>query len=155
MKMSIGSNRHARWLWLLAAAAVCGCGGDSLDRVSVGGTVTADGVPLQQGSISLTPAAGTSGPSAGATIEGGKFFIPADRGPVPGNYRVEIKAIRKTGRQIVNEHQPPPNNLIDEMEQFIPRRYNTDSTLSAQLQAGKNRDVDFQLVTKEEGNATQ
>jgi hypothetical protein len=134
-------------LFLLAMAT--GCGGDNLGRVSVEGSVSVDGAPLADGSLSLIPAAGTTGPSAGATIENGAYFIDADKGPVPGTYRVEIKAMRKTGRKIVDEHQPPPNNLLDEMEQFIPPQYNANSTLSVEVKAGKNRDVDFALNTKD------
>jgi hypothetical protein len=135
-------------LWVILAAAAAGCGGDGLNRASVEGTVKVDGVLLEQGSLALIPMAGTTGPSAGATIENGSYSIPADKGPVPGTYRVEIKALRKTGRQIVDEHQPPPNNRIDEMEQFIPPQYNADSKLSAEVKAGKNRDVNFDLLTE-------
>ena len=140
---------------LLLFGAATGCGGDGLNRASVEGMVTVDGTPIPEGNMAMIPMAGTTGPSAGATITDGKYFISSDKGPVPGTYRVEIKAIRKTGRQIVDSHKPPPDNLVDETEQYIPPEYNVESTLSVQLQAGKNQNVDFQLTTKEQGDATR
>ncbi len=144
--------------WTFAAlitVAALGCGGDGLGRASVSGTVTVDGVPLAEGGLALIPATGTTGPSAGATIQDGEYFIPFDKGPVPGRYRVEIKAMRKTGRQIVDEHQPPPNNLLDEVEQYIPATYNAESTLSIEVAPGKNRGVSFQLNTEVADHATR
>ena len=133
----------------LCLALQAGCGGDGLDRVSVGGTVQFSGKAVEQGTLSLVPIETTEGPSAGAVIERGTYFIPAARGPVAGNYRVEIKAMRKTGRQIEDPKRAPPDNLIDEIEQYVPARYNVQSKLTVVLQSGRNENVDFDLEAGE------
>lgn len=136
---------HRGWAVLAALCLSAGCGGDGMNRVPVSGQATANGTPIAAGNLTLIPLEGTSGPSAGAAIENGRYDIPDDKGPVPGRYRVEIKATRKTGRQIIDEHRFPPDNKIDEMEQYIPPQFNLQSTLTVDIADGKNRDVNFDL----------
>ena len=101
---------------LIVALSLFGCDGDGLQRATVRGTVTVDGQPLQSGSIALLPQPGTKGPSVGGAIESGSYVLAGDSGPVRGSYRVEIRATRKTGRQVRNTMRPPPDNLVDEIE---------------------------------------
>ncbi len=130
---------------LLPFALGCGGGGD---RVEVGGAVTLDGQPLESGAISFVPLAGTQGPSAGAEIKQGRYAIDAEGGPVPGKYRVDIIATRKTGRRIKDGFPHPPDDLVDEIEQYLPPKYNTQSELTAELKPGANQGVDFELRLK-------
>lgn len=112
-------------------------------RVQVSGSVEVDGQPLESGSISFISLATTQGPSAGAEIKQGKYLIAVDGGPDPGKYRVEIKGMRKTGRQINDG-----GNMIDEIEQFLPPKYSgAESELAAELKPGRNV-KDFQLLSK-------
>src|SRR5688500_13010891 len=60
---------------------LAGCGADS-DRGAVSGTVTLDGKPVENGSISFVPIEGTQSPSAGAVIGNGTYEIPRDKGPM-------------------------------------------------------------------------
>ena len=131
--------------YALLLLCALGCGGGGADRASVAGTVTYEGQPIAAGSIAFIPVDAASGPTAGATIENGRYTIDAAQGPAPGAHRVEIKAQRKTGRQFRDEFRPPPDNLVDEVEQFLPPRYNTQSELTATLVPGANEDVDFAL----------
>ena len=113
------------------------------------GHVTLDGRPIEEGSLSLIPAEGTNGPTTGAAISGGNYRILAASGAVPGKYKVEITARRKTGRTTVVADGPYAANpkKIDETEQYLPERYNVRSELSVQIVPGENR-CDFTLATK-------
>ena len=134
---------------LLSAAilvALCvGCGkGDGLNRASVEGKVTLDGTPVEKGSISFVPTAGTKGPSVGGTIENGRYSLPSANGPVVGKYRVEIHAPRKTGKQI-QAPMAPKGTMTDEVADAAPAQYNSKSTLEKEIKAGKN-EIDFDLT---------
>ena len=59
-------------------------------RVSVKGTVSVDGTPLANGSISFAPAPQTEGPSSRGKVEQGSFAIDAPLGPGVGEYRVVV-----------------------------------------------------------------
>jgi hypothetical protein len=122
----------------LCLAALTGCGGTKpLPRFAVEGTVTLDGKPLPDGTIQFLPAADTDGGMVGAKIAGGRFATPAVRGAAPGKYRVEIAASRPTGRKVPDPRREEP---LDEFVQYLPERYNAQSTLTAEVTAeGPNR----------------
>jgi hypothetical protein len=113
-----------------------GCG-DVSGRSSVQGNVTIDGEPVDGGAIVFIPE-GESGQRvpAGGEIVGGKYSLPAERGPSPGKCRVEITWKKKTGRQIVSPNDAP--NKIDETVQVVPIIYNSSSTLKEDVQPGAN-----------------
>ena len=118
-----------------------GCGGAS--SAALHGTVTLDGAPVTNGSIVFFPVAG-EGPKASAAIEDGKYTIPAEEGLQPGVYRVEVSWHKSTGRKIPSAD---PGIMMDETKEAIPARFNTDSTLTAELTAGQAQ-KDFALTTK-------
>ena len=123
---------------------LAGCDGSG-DRRGVEGTVTLDGQPLAEGSITMRPLPGTTSPTAGAKITDGKFTIPKEKGPLVGTFRVEITATRKTGRQIKD---PLMGGMVEEVQQVIPSRYNRKSELTAEVtETGQNR-MDFELNLK-------
>ena len=79
--------------FVLVAVSAAGCGGgDGLPRVAVSGSVTVEGEPVPNGVVRFKPAEGTEGPMANAMITDGQYDIPADQGPVAGNYTVEVQA---------------------------------------------------------------
>lgn len=114
---------------LLAVAA--GCGGSS--GLAVKGRVTLDGAPVENGSISFF--APGNGPRAAAAVEGGEYVIPAAKGLTPGAYRVEVTWLKPTGRKIPSKD---PGMTADETREAIPAKYNTASTLTADLSPGEN-----------------
>jgi len=126
-----------------------GCGGsDGPPRSSVKGKVTLDGVEIADGTITFFPASGTKGPTSGTSISAGRYSIAADRGPLAGRYRVEIHGPRKTGRQVAAPGPVGnPKALVDEIVETVPKRYNLQSTLEAEVKPGRN-DLDFVLTTK-------
>ena len=120
-----------------------GCG--KSDRQGIVGTVLIDGGPLEKGSINFFPLPGTESPTAGAAIENGDFQVPDEGGTFTGRFRVEITAKRPTGRKIPD---PRTQQLIEEYEQFIPKRYNQESELNIEVSGtGENR-FDFSLVSQ-------
>lgn len=119
-----------------------GCGGPS--RPSVDGHVTLDGQPLEQGSISFIPTGTTQGPLTGSIIADGEYHIDSASGPVVGQYKVEIRASMPTGKQVPLPPPAPPGAMIDEVAEVIPSRYNTESTLTAEVKEKKNK-LDFHL----------
>ena len=121
-----------------------GCGRVE-DRGEVRGTVRLDGQPLADGSIQFTPTGGNSGPAAWTTIQGGTFHIPAKTGPSIGTHRIEINAVKATGRQI--PAPPPGSGMIDERVEIIPSRYNEQSTLQREIKQGENI-IDLDLESK-------
>lgn len=134
----------------IASLLFCwGCGGsDGPPRSSVRGKITLDGAEIAEGTITFFPTGGTKGPTAGTTISAGRYAIAADRGPVAGRYRIEIHGPRKTGRQV-----PAPGPvvnakaLVDEIVETVPKRYNLQSTLEADVKPGRN-ELDFALTAK-------
>src|SRR5690606_38899279 len=103
--------RRGRLLFALmglgAAVFISGCGpGNPLGRKAVSGTVTLDGAPVQQGSISFQPTHG-EGTSSGAMILGGKYSIEAVDGLADGTYLVQINAIDpSTIAELSADHMP-------------------------------------------------
>jgi hypothetical protein len=121
-----------------------GCGYGSSDHVPVQGSVTFDGQPVDNGTITFYPQ--DKGKAQVSTeIVGGKYKLESGKGPMPGKYRVEILWKKKTGRQV-----PTPGDetaLMDETQQVLPPQYNTQSTLTAEIEA-KSNTKDFPLTSK-------
>jgi hypothetical protein len=106
-------------------------------RQALEGTVTLDGKPLAEGSILFVPHTGTKGPTSGGDIAQGRFSIAPGGGTFSGTFRVEITAIRSTGKKMMD---PRAGKLTEETVQFIPARYNRQSELTAEVKSdGPNR----------------
>jgi len=129
---------------LLCTIAVLGCNrSQGPRRAAVSGSVTLDGKPVPEGTITFLPSGDTQGPSAGGEIRDGAFDLNARQGPVVGTCRVEIRATRKTGEKVqfgVRE--------ADAVEQYIPQRYNTRSELTAAVIADEPNRLDFELTAR-------
>ena len=124
--------------------AVAGC--DSGDgRLEVSGTVTLDGEPLPSGSISFRPMQGTHGPTGGGEIVDGRFSIRSDKGVMPGSYRVEISATRKTGKKVMDTIL---QTEVDEIVQYLPDKYNKDSELVRELTEAGPNELTFELTSQ-------
>ena len=119
----------------LIVAGLGPCLGCSSKQTTIEGAVSFDGQPVERGSITFEPASGT-GPSAGGTIENGRYKIDAS-GVTPGEMIVRISAVRPTGKKIEAGPPEPPGTLVEEVRPYIPAAYNEQSTLKAQVKAGK------------------
>lgn len=125
------------FLWL----SIAGCGGGS--ALGVQGSVTLDGEPVANGSIVFLPAA-ADGPKGAAAVENGKYAIPPETGLKPGKYRVEVSWQKPTGKKIPSAD---PGMTIDETREAVPAKFNTASTLTAEIDGG-DKPLDFALTTR-------
>ena len=127
---------------LLLLLVMLGCGGT--DRQALRGTITLDGKPLPLGTITLKPQQGTRSPTASSEVSDGKFFIPAKNGLHVGQFHVEVLAMRvKNG----DTYDPSKAYEYNQIEQYLPQRYNYRSELLAEIKKGKNS-LDFELQSK-------
>lgn len=122
-------------LWL---PVVAGCGGaaNSAHRAAVKGEVTLDGKPLAKGAIKFAPLEGTSGVVTGAPIEDGHFDLPAEIGAAVGWNRVEITAMKKTGKMVPDPFSP--GTKVEMETSAVAARFNTGSTLKLEVKPGVN-----------------
>ena len=138
----------ARWVWMAAAFlpfAAIGCGGGP-SPVGVTGEVTLDGQPLPSGMVVFEPAVGSDGQRRDANIAAGRFALPDDQGMLPGQeFQVVLKAFRQTGRKYLNADM---GSSADEMEQYLPKQYNSSSTLHVTISPdAKKNHYAFHLVS--------
>jgi hypothetical protein len=126
-------------LWSLAC--LCGCGPSGPERVVVSGTVTYRGQPIEQGSIRFVPSGSTQGPASGAVIAQGKYDVSAKGGVLVGTHRVEITAVAP--------RKDPMGRDLAAMEgagaQYLPAKYNRESTLTATIDSGSPNERNFDL----------
>ena len=119
--------------------AITGCGsGDN--RQALKGTVSWQDSPLPKGVITLYPKG--EGSTVGCEVIDGKFAIAEADGATPGKYRVEILAFRPTGK---TEFDIDQNKKVSIDEQFLPKQYNSSSTLEAEVVVGKPNSFDYAL----------
>ncbi|HEX4614181.1 MAG TPA: hypothetical protein VH092_38720 [Urbifossiella sp.] len=124
----------------LAAGLTAGCGGPSAGDVS--GTVSYDGKIVENGSIAFYPADG-QGPSAGATITGGKYA--AAKVPV-GTMRVRISGA-KDAKQKKMYDDPNAPVVTTSGGELLPPRYSDDKSteLRYEVRSG-SQTKDFDLT---------
>ncbi len=134
--------RSAALLMLLAliTSPLVGCGGggasDQPELGQVSGTVTMDGQPLPNVTVSFVPETGA--PSNGVTDEAGKYELTykgTERGAAVGQHKVSITT--------PTEGPPAPG-----YKDPIPAKYNENTTLTATVAAGDNPPIDFTLESK-------
>jgi len=115
--------------------ACLGCdSGPSLYEIK--GIVSFDGVPVAKGDITLRPEKPSTAPQ-GAMIKDGSFVMKASE----GKYKVEIISTR-----VVPGKKGPMGE--DAIEEFIPQKYNTKTTLGAEVKTTGNNELIFELTSK-------
>jgi hypothetical protein len=116
-------------------AVVIGCGGGP-EMGEVTGTVTLDGKPAANLEVSFNPKDSRQGTTAlGYTKADGTYELryPGDKTGAPvGQYTVSI-----VGAEVDEEAGAPIS---------IPERYNTETELTATVEAGSNT-IDFKLTS--------
>jgi hypothetical protein len=129
---------EAKLLLVMALLTLVGCSaGDGL--VEVGGTVTFDGAPIQDGRIQFRSTEGDQQAYAGL-IENGKYVIRV----APGPALVEVRASRLIPGKFV-EANPGEKDPVGEM--YIPEKYNSRTELRATVETAK-LEQNFDLVSK-------
>lgn len=123
----------------LVALGLSGCGrSDGL--ITVSGTVTLDGQPVETGSISLMPVDG-KGMAGGGVITDGRFSADT----VPGEIAVQIHA-HKTVQKENPTQEEIERNLTEMQVPLLPAVYNRQSKLRIDV-APDNRRFDFNLTS--------
>jgi hypothetical protein len=117
-----------------------GCGRRD-GRISVSGTVTFGGQPLDQGRIEFEPAGGEAF-FTGAIIDNGRFMVPPDNGLQAGKYRVRIYSSALPKVSPKDPLQLAPNELPKER---IPPKYNTATKLTADVTPGGPNTFAFEV----------
>jgi len=132
---------------LFAASAVilAGCGPSGPTTHTVSGTVTFDGAPVAQGEIVFRDAAGQE-KSYGGQISNGKYSFDSS----PGAKKVEISAMREVPGEWDTSN---PGEKVPLMEQYIPEKYNAESTLTAKV-TGANT-INFELKSAESAESEE
>lgn len=138
----------SRALPAIAIFALVGCGGsgDGLDRQAIKGSVNLAGKPLAAGEIQFLPANDDGKtPPAGGRIAEGKYAISAESGPIPGAYKVVIHSDSGKGPALTGGM---PGGAGTPNKELIPAKYNTNSTLTADIKSGQAEPFDFDLQAK-------
>lgn len=119
---------------------LAGCGSGNLALVE--GTVTMDGKPLAGASILFVNS--ESSPSGARTDEKGFYrlsYSDTEMGAVPGKFTVRISTV--VGANIDDEGKPVPGK-----KETVPARYNTESTLTFEVEKGKKNVANWELDSK-------
>jgi hypothetical protein len=87
----LGAWPELMWTWLRAGGFLT-----REPRVAIQGIVTVDGAPLAHGRVILTPLDSPNSPPVVAYVMNtgpmrGEFSLPANQGPTPGRYRIEVR----------------------------------------------------------------
>ena len=126
----------------LIAISTIGCGGSG---ANVSGTVTFDGRPIANGTITFQPTEDSSLQNPiQARINDGSFSIESHQMLLPGKYEVAIRAERVAGQVQSDEGS---TEMVDRIEQFIPVIYNSKTMLTAQVD-GDVENLQFELQSQ-------
>ncbi len=115
----------------LILSVFTGCG--SSETKPVTGKITLDGVPLADAVVLFCPSKGGRTNSRGVTDSNGAYtldYTSTAKGAIPGSYVVQIMKPEQTNRGEV---------------ETLPRIYNQESTLSADVTAGGDNVFNYEL----------
>jgi hypothetical protein len=129
-----------RWIPLVvvAVATIGGCGESKL--TSVGGTVTLDGQPLNEGSMRFVPSDGNA-PTEAAMIKAGKFSTQLQR----TSYKVEIHATKFIDTGVKLDEKGPGGGPT--AVELLPARYHVNSELTLNI-TGPTSNARFDLKSR-------
>lgn len=152
--LSIAFAKHVvRWLFAIVLAGLFTACNKSPDRVVVAGNVTYNGKPIEQGQIRFFPDAATSAPMTGAPIIAGRYLADAKGGVPIGSYRVEITGFADPAVSAGRGAAPiAVAAAAAAKKQFLPARFNTQSTLTLSVPSSGNAIAQDYLLTDERGN---
>lgn len=138
-------------LCLLLISFSIGCRDISTERAAVSGQVTLDGQPLDKGIVRFVPIEGTLGQKLSASVESGRFQLPASKGPAIGTHRVEIESSDTGGLEMDDEdaisHLKSKGIRRIQVEQ-VPQRFNTHSVLKVAVSGTAPNEFSFELSTQ-------
>ena len=127
-------------LAVICACALAGCGGGVDNTPETGeviGTILLDDQPLSEATVTFNPQGVRA--STAKTDSSGKFeliYIRDEKGAAIGNHQVSI-----------SKKVQPDGKVDGDGKETIPKKYNTNTSLTAEVKAGKN-EFDFDLKSK-------
>ncbi len=125
------------WLCILIPLLLSGCGrSDAL--VTIRGTVTFDGEPVQDGSISLMPVDGAD-ITGGGMVRNGSFTAESS----PGEMAVQLYGHRTVQKDNPTQEEIERGLATDRVE-YLPVEYNQQSKLRIVVSPSDRR-FDFEL----------
>lgn len=133
-------TRYLSLTTLIGFLALTGCGGSD-GRVAVSGTVKFQGKPLDRGTIQFHPT-DLSGKAqfSGADIVDGQYSVPANKGLVPGKYKVMISS-----PDAIEKEESAPGESGPPAKDRIPRKYNADSQEYVEVKSTGENKFDFDI----------
>ncbi len=138
--LSTSLRRSVAALFVMCIALVTvGCaetGGSK--QYSVSGSVTLDDIPVADGQINFRHA--KTGKSTSGMIKDGKYDLKAEAGEM----KVEIVASRVIPGKFDTTTNPGTQEPVSEM--YIPKIYNSETTLVSTVEA-KTNDIPFKLTS--------
>lgn len=144
---------HSRFLGTMATTfamlqLLSGCGGssDNLPREGVSGAVAIEGKPLAKGLITFLPNDPETVTQGGSVVIDGKYDIPQSQGLVPGKYKVVISSPEDKGEIKVDMANNAPGLPPIIRPEVIPRQYNAESLLTAEVKANAKNVFEFNLT---------
>lgn len=126
---------------LVAPISLCLVIGCSEGKSSISGTVTFDGEPVKNGSVTFVKSEGEL-LRAGAVITDGAFQASLP----PGEYKIELNAQKVVGTR-KQKGFDGKDEEVPETKELFPDRYNTKTTLTKKIVRGANT-VKLDLTTK-------
>jgi hypothetical protein len=124
--------------WLLT----CGCHPPGQQRYPISGTVTLDGLPVENATIILTPQG--EGLAAAAAIVNGQFAMSSTDGPTQGEFGVRINP---TNAEL--DAANPADSRHTHRRPRIPKLYQQDGKLTASISGEPAQTLDIALSSSE------
>lgn len=125
---------------VVTAVVFSGCG-DPNGPQAVSGSITFQGKPLDQGTISFF-APDAPSPAAACLITDGRYDIPASQGLIPGKYLVRITSteeFRITPDEYAAGKTAPP------AKERIAAKFNTESQTTVEVKPSGGNRFDYQV----------
>ena len=144
--MRHSASRRLGCIVAVGCFLVAGGCGKAGNHASISGDVKLDGKPLDKGSILFAPLPGTAGVVTGGNIVDGHYELGGAKGPAIGWNRVEIQAVRKTGKMVQNP-LGPKGQMVEMEAGAVAPRFNGSSTLKFEVKPGDNK-ADFDVQSK-------
>lgn len=108
-------------LLVVCGLMLTGCGESGPRRVTVTGSVTVDGQPIDAGAIRFLPTDNNKGPAVSGLISGGAFRLSGEAGPLPGVYRVLItQSIKPTSGKLAASAAAEPSRSEWQQSATVP-----------------------------------
>jgi hypothetical protein len=145
---------RAPYLFLVVGCLLAaGCAGKEGVK-AIHGTVTIGGQTPDRGVLRFVPLEGTPGSAAAGLINAGQYRVDGRGGLPVGKYRVEVSALKKTGKRILKAGAAPTGEAmeVDETIDLAPNEYaGENSPLTVEVTANSDGQIDIAVPARRAG----